>query len=64
VVHEQPGVSIGDATHCAVSGVVFVVEDASPKKRVGDRDVYFCCDSCLAYFDEHGSDVMAKRGWN
>ena len=63
MAHEQPGVNVGDATYCAVSGVVFVVEESSPQKRLGDHTYYFCCGSCLSYFEEHANDVLARRGW-
>jgi YHS domain-containing protein len=54
---------VGDATHCAVSGAVFVIEESSPKAEADGKPVYFCCGSCEAYFQKHRDEVLAKRGW-
>jgi YHS domain-containing protein len=52
----------GEATSCIVSGATLVVEASSPQTTVGDRTYYFCCASCLEYFEAHQADVLAKRG--
>jgi YHS domain-containing protein len=54
---------VGDATHCVVSGALFVVEESSVKAEVDGKPVYFCCGACLAYFETHQEEVLAKRGW-
>jgi YHS domain-containing protein len=64
VVLEQPGRKLGDATHCAVSGAVFVVEAESPKHELDGRTFYFCCAACKTYFEQHAAEVLAKRGWS
>ncbi|MFO0612959.1 MAG: hypothetical protein U0414_10245 [Polyangiaceae bacterium] len=64
MVQAQPGVSLGDVTNCAVSGVVFVVQEWSPNERLGDDTIYFCCDECHAYFRNHAAEVRRLRGWD
>jgi YHS domain-containing protein len=46
-----------------VSGALFEVTEHSPQKQDGEHTYYFCCGSCLAYFDKHAADVRAKRGY-
>jgi len=48
-------------TYCPVSGVVFRVKDSSPHREVGGKTVYFCCESCAAYFSDHAAQVTAAR---
>jgi YHS domain-containing protein len=45
-----------------VSGVVFRVEEASARRDVGGKPVYFCCERCAMYFSEHEGQVAAARG--
>jgi YHS domain-containing protein len=58
----QPGVGVGEATHCPVSGAVFRVREQSPRRVVNGKTFYFCCESCAAWFSEHEAEVMARRG--
>ena len=55
------GAKPGDRSYCPVSGVVFPVTDASPHREGGGHTVYFCCESCARYFDEHEAQVSAAR---
>ena len=59
---EQPGAAAGDRTYCPVSGVVFEVTAASPRREVAGRPLYFCCEKCAAYFSAHAGQVSAARG--
>jgi YHS domain-containing protein len=61
-VKAQPGVAPGDRTYCPVSGVVFQVTEASARREVGGRPVFFCCEKCAAYFSAHAGQVIAARG--
>jgi YHS domain-containing protein len=45
-----------------VSGVPFVIDAESPRIQDGETTYYFCCASCLGYFQAHRQDVLAKRG--
>jgi YHS domain-containing protein len=54
-------VSLGERTHCPVSGVVFEVKDASPVRWVSGRPVYFCCEKCATYFSAHDEQVIRAR---
>jgi hypothetical protein len=62
-VVSQPGASLGDHAHCPVSGAVFEITGASPKRVVGDGTVYFCCEACAKYYSEQREQVHAARGW-
>ena len=42
--------------------VVFQVSEASAHREVGGHRVYFCCEKCAMYFDEHAAGVAAARG--
>jgi YHS domain-containing protein len=59
---EQPRAHLGDKTYCPVSGVVFQVRDASIKRAVDGKTLYFCCEGCAGYFDAHRERVTAARG--
>lgn len=58
----QPGVKLGQRTFCPVSGAAFVVKDSSLHREINGVPVYFCCESCAAYFDTHRDQVVAARG--
>ncbi len=64
----QPGPNVGDATYCPVSGAVFRIGEKTPKREIEARapsrqqTLWFCCDSCAAFFSQHEADVLAKRG--
>ena len=59
----QPGANVGDLAHCTVSGAVFRVTGASPRRDIGGgRSIFFCCESCAQYFSQHRDEVLAKRG--
>jgi hypothetical protein len=58
----QPRVSPGDVTYCPVSGAVFEVAASRPSRTVDGLTLYFCCDACAAYFDEHRAEVLDRRG--
>jgi YHS domain-containing protein len=45
-----------------VSGVVFQVKAASARREVNGKSVYFCCEGCANYFNEHREAVIAARG--
>lgn len=60
----QPGVKEGERTYCPISGVVFEVSNASPRREVGGKPVYFCCESCARYFSDHAEHVAAVRGFS
>ena len=55
---------IGDKVYCPVSGVVFTVSAQSAHRDVGGKTVYFCCESCAAYFTANQARVVASRGMN
>ena len=57
----QPEAKPGQRTYCPVSGVVFRVQPASPRRQVGARSLYFCCEGCAGYFAEHADRVVAQR---
>lgn len=59
---EQPGAVPGDRAYCPVSGVVFQVTAASPRRTLAGRDVFFCCEKCAAYFSAHADQVRVARG--
>src|SRR5262245_29038710 len=52
----QPGAALGDHTYCPVSGALFKVTDATPKRMVGGKLYYFCCDVCATYFSSHAEE--------
>jgi YHS domain-containing protein len=58
----QPGAAIGDLAYCPVSGAVFTVKDASARRTVDGKVLYFCCEACATYFTSHEAEVLAKRG--
>ncbi len=47
--------------YCPVSGVVFKVGGRSGRREVNGKALYFCCESCAAYFTGHQADVIARR---
>ncbi len=57
----QPGVAIGGATHCPVSGALFEVTEDSPSKVFEGETYYFCCGACVAYFNERPRTVIERR---
>jgi YHS domain-containing protein len=58
----QPGARVDQRTYCPVSGVVFKVTAASPKREAGGQPFYFCCEACAAYFAANQDRVLALRG--
>lgn len=58
----QPGAVAGDAVFCPVSGAVFRINDVTPHRESQGKTLYFCCESCSAFFVEHEAEVRAKRG--
>ena len=58
----EVAVTPGEATYCPVSGAVFRVTSQTPKREARGKTLYFCCDSCAAFFTSHEADVLAKRG--
>jgi YHS domain-containing protein len=45
-----------------VSGVTFEVKAGSAHREVNGKTVYFCCEGCANYFNEHRDAVIAARG--
>ena len=60
----QPGAKVEEQTYCPVSGVVFQVKEGSAHRAVGGKQVYFCCEKCAMYFDDHAAQVAAVRGFS
>ena len=60
--HIQPGAEVGDLAFCVVSGAVFNVTGASPRRVVGGKTIYFCCEACARYFSEHSEEILQRRG--
>lgn len=58
----QPGANKGDAVFCPVSGAVFRIADDSPRRVARGTVLFFCCEACAAFFSQHESEVLAKRG--
>ncbi len=58
----QPGANKGDAVFCPVSGAVFRVGDDTPRRVARGHVLFFCCEACAAFFSQHESEVLAKRG--
>jgi YHS domain-containing protein len=58
----QPGAHEGQRAYCPVSGVVFEVKKGSSHRDVNGKTVYFCCEGCANYFNEHRDAVSAARG--
>jgi hypothetical protein len=58
----QPGVSPGDITFCPVSGAVFRVANETPSRDARGMRLYFCCESCAAFFKDNEAKVLAMRG--
>jgi hypothetical protein len=62
----QPGVEPGETTFCPVSGAVFMVKQESPHfdvtVRGESKKLYFCCEACAKWFQEHRDEVLSKRG--
>lgn len=44
-----------------MSGVVFAITEASAHREVGGQPMFFCCESCAAYFSAHRAQVLAQR---
>lgn len=61
VVQTATQAKAGDRVYCLVSGVVFTVGEHTAHREVGGRTIYFCCESCAAYFDAHQAEVLAAR---
>jgi YHS domain-containing protein len=61
-VIQQPGAHAGQQAYCPVSGVVFEVKAGSARREVNGKPVYFCCEGCANYFNEHREAVIAARG--
>jgi hypothetical protein len=61
-VVEQPRARFGDEAYCPISGVVFTVKPWHRRRRHGDEVLYFCCDGCAKYYDEHRERVRKRRG--
>ncbi len=61
-VATQPGAMIGQTTYCPVSAVAFEIKPTSVTRRVGDKTLYFCCESCAAYFTANQAAVLTARG--
>jgi YHS domain-containing protein len=58
----QPGAMVGQYTYCPVSGVAFEIKAASAHRTIGDKTLYFCCESCAAYFMTNQASILAARG--
>ncbi len=58
----QPGALVGQRTYCPVSGVAFVIKATSAHRTVGDKTLYFCCETCAAYFTANQAQILAARG--
>jgi len=43
--------SVGDLTTCPVSGVVFRVTELSPTVNYKGKEIYTCCSSCSALYN-------------
>jgi hypothetical protein len=56
-------VTIGDATHCPVSGALFEVTKDSPEIKDMGHTLYFCCGACVEYFRNHRAEVRERRGY-
>lgn len=41
---------------------MFTVQEASPRRAAAGRSLYFCCESCAAYFAAAPERVLALRG--
>jgi hypothetical protein len=59
----QPGVVVGQHTYCPVSGVAFEIKATSAHRKVGETTLYFCCESCAAYFTANQASILAARGF-
>ncbi len=55
--------TIGDATHCPVSGALFEVTKDSPEIKDMGHTLYFCCGACVEYFRSHRAEVRERRGY-
>jgi hypothetical protein len=62
----QPRATPGDYTHCLVSGALFEITGASPRRtqpaNLGARTLYFCCEDCAKYFSDNSEQVLTRRG--
>jgi YHS domain-containing protein len=58
----QPSVIVGQHTYCPVSGVAFEVKATSAHRTIGGTTLYFCCESCAAYFTANQGSILAARG--
>ncbi|MBK9258219.1 MAG: hypothetical protein IPM54_00095 [Polyangiaceae bacterium] len=57
----QPDAAIGQRTYCPVSGVAFEISESSPRRDVGGRPVYFCCETCAGHFSKHREHIIELR---
>jgi YHS domain-containing protein len=57
----QPGANIGQRTFCPVSGAVFRVEATHHHAEIGGQKLWFCCEGCMHYFEQHRAEVLAAR---
>jgi hypothetical protein len=44
-----------------VSGALFRVTEATPRREHDGKSIYMCCTSCARYFDAHADAVLAAR---
>ena len=58
----QPGAKDGNQVYCPVSGVVFAVKPESTRRTLDGSTVYFCCEACAHYFDQHREQIARLRG--
>jgi len=59
---QQPGADVGTRVFCPVSGVAFKVKEDSAERNLDGHPVYFCCNQCAGYFDQHRDTVLSRRG--
>lgn len=58
----QPGGTVGQYTYCPVSGVAFEIKATTVHRTIGNATLYFCCESCAAYFTANQASILAARG--
>jgi YHS domain-containing protein len=44
-----------------VSGVVFPISQTSVKREVNGKSLWFCCEGCAGYFDQHQQKLIELR---
>jgi YHS domain-containing protein len=44
-----------------VSGVVFPISQTSVTRQVNGKTLWFCCEGCAGYFDEHRARLLELR---